>query len=94
MNNITWCLWFYEDTDGNCCAVSALDRDLAIDIFSPHKMNFELNIRNENKKEEKLLQQLAQQYNLTLKDDERYYSSIMSEKKVTQLLQNMLLTIK
>mgnify|MGYP003445894305 CR=1 FL=1 len=94
VNNITWCLWFYEDTDGNCCAVSALDRDLAIDIFSPHKMNFELNIRNENKKEEKLLQQLAQQYNLTLKDDERYYSSIMSEKKVTQLLQNMLLTIK
>lgn len=93
VNNITWHLWFYEDTDGNCCAVTALDRDLAIDLSSPRNMTFELNIRNDNKKEKKLLQQLAQLYNLTLKD-ERYYSSIMSEKKVIQLLQNMLLTIE
>lgn len=93
VNNITWHLWFYEDTDGNCCAVTAFDRDLAIDLSSPRNMTFELNIRNDNKKENKLLQQLAQQYNLTLKD-ERYYSSIMSEEKVIQLLQNMLLTIE
>ena len=57
-------------------------------------MNFCLNIRTEDKTEIQLIKLLANQFNLTLKEDKRYYSSVVSENKITQLLQKILSTIK
>ena len=97
VNNILWKLWFYEETDGNCCVISSDQRKIYIDLFSPYNMTYKLNIRSESKKEEKkLLESLAKKFNLKLNEavGRRYYSDDMNESDTIRILQNILMTIE